>query len=298
MSNFLSFPPPPDASSPPVWTGTNFLVDDTQQRILCFEVGASGWSDELTEFHEDIGDEDHYMNVASRENAISRLARWLSAREPVILDIGCSSGYMVKAIRRRFPHATVVGADYAKGSLEKLGAAVPDLPLLQFDLAHCPLPDRSVDGAVLLNVLEHIEDDDAAMRHVFRILRPGGVAVIELPAGPDLFDIYDRQLMHHRRYRMRELEARLRGHGFNVVDRTHLGFFLYPGFWAVKKRNRRYLKASLEEQRAIVLGHMRQSRDSRLMHMIFRLEGHLRNWIYLPLGIRCVVTCQRPGGNL
>jgi SAM-dependent methyltransferase len=262
--------------------------------VLCYDVGTLGWSDALTEFHEDIGDEEHYMNVASRENAISRLARWLSAAEPVILDVGCSSGYTIKAIRRRLPQATVVGADCVRGPLEKLAVAVPDLPLLQFDLTRCPLPDRSVDGVVLLNVLEHIEDDDAAMRHVYRILRPGGVAVIELPAGPNLFDIYDRQLMHHRRYRMPDLLRQLRSHGFTIVDRNHLGFLFYPGFWAVKKRNRRHLKASPEEQRAIVLGQMCQARSNPLMGYTMRIENQLRDWFYLPFGIRCVVTCKRP----
>src|SRR5690349_15021904 len=107
MSKFPSFPPPPEASSPPVWTGSGFLVDNKKGRILRFEVGSSGWSDELTLFHEHIDDEDHYMNRASRDHAISRLKRWLSTLEPVVLDIGCSSGYMVKALRRCLPHATV-----------------------------------------------------------------------------------------------------------------------------------------------------------------------------------------------
>ncbi|HXB70748.1 MAG TPA: methyltransferase domain-containing protein [Candidatus Acidoferrales bacterium] len=293
MSNVLRYPTPPETSEPPVWTGTGFLVGDRKQPVLCYDLGSSGWSDELTEFHEDIGDEDHYMNVASREYALSRMERWLSNPEPVVLDIGCSSGYMIKALRRRLSDATVVGADFVRGPLEKLAAAVPDLPLLQFDLTRCPLPDGSVDGIVLLNVLEHIEDDDAAMRHVYRILRPGGVAVIEVPSGPNLFDIYDRQFMHHRRYRMCEVLRRLRAHGFTVVDRSHLGFLVYPGFWAIKKRNRRYLNSSQEQQRAIVLSHMRLAQDSRLMPWIMRVESRLRDWIYLPFGIRCVVTCTK-----
>lgn len=293
MSNFLPYPAPPDTSESPVWTGTGFLVGDRKQRVICYDLGSSGWSDALTEFHEDIGDEDHYMNVASREYALSRMARWLCNPEPVVLDIGCSSGYMIKALRSRLPDATVVGADFVRGPLEKLAAAVPDLPLLQFDLTRCPLPDRSVDGIVLLNVLEHIEDDDAAMRHVYRILRPGGVAVIEVPAGPKLFDIYDRQFMHHRRYLMRDVLRRLRAHGFTVVDRSHLGFFLYPGFWAIKKRNRCYLNRSQEQQRMIVLSHMRLAHRSRLMSCIMRVESLLRDWLYLPFGIRCVVTCTK-----
>lgn len=293
MSNFLPYPSPPETSETPVWTGNGFLVGDRKQRVLCYDLGSSGWTDALTELHEDIGDEDHYMNFASREHALSQMERWLSNPEPVVLDIGCSSGYMIKALRGRLSHATVVGADYVRGPLETLGAAVPDLPLLQFDLTRCPLPDRSVDGIVLLNVLEHIEDDDEAIRHVYRILRPGGVAVIELPAGPKLFDIYDREFMHHRRYRMRDLLSRLRAHGFTVVDRSHIGFLMYPGFWVIKKRNRRYLKCSPEQQRTIVRNHMCMGRGSRLMRFIMKVESKLRDWIYLPFGIRCVVTCKK-----
>jgi SAM-dependent methyltransferase len=293
MAQFLSIPAPPGLTEPPVWTGSGFLLGGKLQPVVSYEVGASGWSEELTAVHEDIGDEDHYMNVASREHAISRLERWVRVPQPLILDIGCSSGYTIRAIRKRLPAATVAGADYVREPLERLSATMPDVPLLQFDLADCPLPDKSIDAAVLLNVLEHIEDDGAAMRHVHRILRPGGIAVIELPAGPHLFDIYDQQLMHHRRYRMDELVERLRSHGFRVLERSHLGFLLYPGFWAVKKRNQRYLRADPESQRKIVVGHMRHARSSALMQLLMRIEASLRDRMYLPFGIRCLVVCER-----
>jgi SAM-dependent methyltransferase len=63
--------------------------------------------------------------------------------------------------------------------------------LLHFDLRHCPLPDGSFDGVILLNVLEHIKEDAAALRQIARILKPGGIAAIEVPAGRGLYDIYD-----------------------------------------------------------------------------------------------------------
>jgi SAM-dependent methyltransferase len=145
-----------------------------------------------------VDDEDHYMSVASREQAVGSLERWIEVPEPVILDVGCSSGYTLGLLRHRVPRATLLGADCVRRPLEKLGAAIPNLPLLQFDIADCPLEDDSVDGVVLLNILEHIEDDVRAVRHIYRILRPGGVAVIEVPAGPHLYDIYDRKLLHFR----------------------------------------------------------------------------------------------------
>ncbi len=63
----------------------------------------------------------------------------------------------------------------------------------------------------MLNVLEHIRGDALALRQVHRILRPGGVVVIEVSAGPKLYDVYDELLMHHRRYRLPSLARTLRG---------------------------------------------------------------------------------------
>jgi SAM-dependent methyltransferase len=294
MSLPIALPAPPGHSHEPVWTGEEFVIGSVRRRIVSYEIGASGWTDELTEMHEDVDDETHYINVASREHAVSRVERWAPSKSPLVIDIGCSSGYTVKLLRARMPHATVIGADYVRGPLEKLGRLAPDLPLLHFDLVRCPLPDDCFDAIVLLNVLEHVEDDVAALRQVARILRQGGIAAIEVPAGPGLYDIYDRQLMHFRRYRMKELANRIHAAGLTIVERSHLGFFLYPGFWIVKKRNRKYLDADRALQQRIVAQNMRQGSHSALMAAIMRMEARLRDSVYFPCGIRCVVTCRKP----
>ncbi|MGD0616388.1 MAG: class I SAM-dependent methyltransferase [Bryobacteraceae bacterium] len=225
---------------------------------------------------------------------MAQLQRWLRPGVSTIMDIGCSSGFFLKSLRRRFPDCVVIGADCIRGPLERLSRNMPDIPLLQFDLSSCPLPDRSFDGLVLLNVLEHINDDRAATHHLQRILKPGGIAVIEVPAGPDLYDVYDQELMHFRRYRMAGLLGMLRTAGFDILERSHLGFVLYPAFWMTKKRNRRYLDASPEVRRNVVKRSIRRSSDSGAMHVIMWVESRLRRWIYYPAGIRCLVTCRKP----
>src|SRR5205085_10979289 len=127
--------------------------------------------------------------------------RQLHTSLPVILAVGCSSAFLHRDLRRELPDASIIGADYVRGPLDDLHRSMPDIPLLQFDLVQCPLPSESVDVVVLLNVLEHIENDAGAMEQVARILKPGGAAVIEVPAGPHLYDVYDKVLMHFRRYR-------------------------------------------------------------------------------------------------
>jgi SAM-dependent methyltransferase len=171
---------------------------------------------------------------------------------------------------------------------------MPGLPLLEFNLVTCPLPDSSIDAAILLNVLEHISDDAAAMRQIHRILRPGGIAVIEVPAAPHLYDVYDKVLLHCRRYSLVSLIALAENAGLNVVEKSHLGFFVYPGFWFTKTRNKRFLSAEGVVQQRIVAESIQNTRRSRLLDVVTRLELFVGRWVSYPLGIRCLLTCTKP----
>jgi len=270
------------------------LVGGQLVPILSYDVGPAAWSDELTEVHEELAGDDHYIDLASREHAAEQLSRWLSGRNGRIMDIGCSSGFFLRLLRQRFPNCAIVGADCVLGPLERLSRSMQDVPLLQFDLLKCPWPDHSFDALILLNVLEHIEDDLGAAQQVHRILKPGGVAIIEVPAGPGLYDVYDQELLHFRRYRMADLLDKLRTAGFEILERSHLGFFLFPAFWMVKKRHRRYQSASPEKRREVVRRSISSHRSNGLMHAIMRVESKLRRFVYYPFGIRCLVTCRKP----
>jgi SAM-dependent methyltransferase len=268
-------------------------VGETVEPVLAYDVRDSGWTGELTHFHEGSAGDDHFIDVVSREYALDQLRPVAAVREPVILDIGCSSGFLVRSLRERFPAAIVVGADYVVEPLRRLAAVEPGVPLLQFDLTTCPLPDGSVDAITLLNVLEHIADDGAAARQLYRILKPGGIAVVEVPAGPGLYDFYDAELMHCRRYAMRQLTALLRGAGFRVVGRTHLGTALYPAFWATKKWRRRF-PPNHDAKRATLQSAIAGTRRlGSLLQPVLVAEAAVRRRVYLPVGIRCVVTVTK-----
>jgi SAM-dependent methyltransferase len=73
-------------------------------------------------------------------------------------------------------------------------------------------PAGPFDLVLLLDVLEHVEDDDGFLAAVVPLLRPGGSAVVSVPAHPWLFSDHDRMLEHHRRYRPVELRALVSRH--------------------------------------------------------------------------------------
>lgn len=290
------FPLPPVPASPasPAWTGRGFQIDGKLEPVLTYTVTDSGWTDGLTDFHESYAGEQHYIDIASRRNSLAQLKKWVTGERPVIMDIGCSSGFLLQKIRTAFPHAQVIGADYVPAPLYKLAKAHPDLPLIQFDLTTCPLPDGCLDAASLANVLEHIGDDEKAVRQVFRMLRPGGVAVIEVPAGPHLFDVYDKQLLHFRRYSQEGLRRLLADAGFEVLDESHIGCMIYPAFAMVKRQNKKYLSLPDAEQMKIVEESIKIARDNPVMNFIMSVEEKLRYRVPLPFGIRCVAVGRKP----
>jgi SAM-dependent methyltransferase len=292
----LAFPSPADAAQQTFWNPQGFELGDRRARVLAYDVSPSGWTDELTTLHEETGGSDHFIDVASRRHAVAEIVHCAGPGPATVLEIGCSSGFLLRELLARLPGANIIGADYTRGTLEALAKRLPGVPLLQFDLTRCPLPDAFADVTVLLNVLEHISDHEAAVRHLFRITRPGGAVVIEVPAGAHLFDVYDRVLMHERRYDMSGLVSLVEQAGFTVERASHLGALLYPAFHLSKRLNqRRYPPGAKVDERAAVAAMISATRKSSgLMTGLMRLEAAMRRYVTFRRGIRCLITCRKP----
>lgn len=111
---------------------------------------------------------------------------------------------MLQRIQQSFPHAMLIGSDIVYKPLIELSKKVT-LPLLRFDILQCPLHDNCIDAIILLNVLEHIEDDIGTLKQIYRILKSNGILILEVPAGPHLYDAHDKICLHFRRYKLTKL---------------------------------------------------------------------------------------------
>jgi SAM-dependent methyltransferase len=85
------------------------------------------------------------------------------------------------------------------------------------------------DSAVMLNVLEHIEDDIGIIKQIHSMLAPGSELAIWVPAFPILYGRFDRQVGHHRRYRRGTVSRLLEDAGFEVKICRYANL---PGFFA------------------------------------------------------------------
>src|ERR1700730_16971895 len=290
----LTFPPVSAGQDSPVWNGSAFVHSGKSSRVLAYEVGESGWSDELTALHERATESGtHFIDIASRSHAINELKRAFGSKSVSIMEVGCSAGHLLKDMRRSLPNAMLTGGDYTLGTLVRLGEKMPSIPLIRFNLADSPLPSDAYDAMVLLNVLEHIEDDKSATKHIARMLKPGGFAVIEVPAGPELFDDYDRQLQHFRRYTLQSISDLIQGAGLEIERRNYLGALIYPAFYLAKKRSQNRPKAASEREHHVANAIGSTSRFNAIGHAIMKLEEAMARAIEFPRGIRCVVTARK-----
>ena len=283
--------PPPDLAETPSYDGGWQAPEGTRSHLTY--VGGAGWawSNDLEELHEESS-RDHFIDVLTRDSLIGALPE----APAVVADLGCSTGYLLEDLRRERPKAQLIGVDVVAAGLVKAHETVPEAALLLADVCDLPLPDDSLDAAVSANMLEHVEDDVAALREVHRILQPGGTAAFVVPYGARLLDYYDDFLGHHRRYGRNELAGKARKVGLEVVRVDHLGQLLYPPFWLVKKRNR-LLRGGLDAEalQEQVQHDIDATSNSRLGELACSWERSLvRHGLSTGVGIRELVVVRKP----
>jgi SAM-dependent methyltransferase len=288
----LNWPPLPDGRVP-LWDGSCFRVGGNIVPYLAYSENLAGWDDSLTSLHKREEAGRHPIEVTSRSNAIAAIRRLHRGEPSAILEVGSAHGLLLEVLKTEFPDALVVGSEVGAGALAALATERLSTPLLQLDILKCPLPAESFDVVVALNVLEHIEDDTGAVQAMARLLSPGGILIVEVPAGPNLYDAYDEQLHHFRRYTMMQLERMVASAGLSTVKKTHIGFFVYPMFAAVKKLNR--MRAKSLSGRDVVSDSIRASHDQGLLGKLFGLERALLMRTSWPFGIRCFLVARKAG---
>jgi SAM-dependent methyltransferase len=143
-----------------------------------------------------------------------------------VLEIGSGTGNITQFLcaSGREVMATDIVPSY-RNELRRIFADHPKVQVGKFDLtaaAPAEFVAAPFDTVVCLNVLEHIEDDDFALRQMRDALRAGGRLALLVPAHQMLYGEFDRALGHFRRYEKRELASKLERVGFAVRD---LNFF-------------------------------------------------------------------------
>lgn len=170
----------------------------------------------------------HWWFVGRRQLVLQELARHGVGQSLPILDVGCGTGGMLVHLERFGPSVGVDPAPEAADGCRQRG--VP------FVLGGHPLPfrDGTFGTATALDVIEHVPDDVALLREIRRVLRPGGLLAVTVPAYRFLWSRHDELNHHKRRYRRRELRAVMAEAGFEICKLSYYNTLLFPAAVARK----------------------------------------------------------------
>jgi SAM-dependent methyltransferase len=209
------------------------------------------------------------------------LERVLPAPPCRILEIGCGTGNVLHALARfgqaigveRDPALRAVG--HAEG-LDIRAGSVPD------DL---PVPAAWADAVLLLDVIEHVDDDLRSVRAARRALRAGGVMVLTVPAYGWLWSGHDVALGHRRRYTARALRTLVAEAGLRVEHAGYFNTVLFPAIAGVRLAKR------LVRGRGHDL-HRPADGVNRALERLFSLERHVVLRPGLPFGSSVLVVAR------
>jgi SAM-dependent methyltransferase len=178
-------------------------------------------------------EERHWYYAGKREF----VRRWLHRVGPpkeqqVLLDCGAGTGRFAHEMQR---HCQVLVLDDHEEALELLRLSFPDERVIALTNGSVPLPDASIDYLTALDVLEHIENDVEAVRGFHRLLKPGGVVLVTVPASMVLWSYWDVSLHHFRRYSRAGLKTIFTVEKWDIVHVNYTNILVFPCVWLLRK---------------------------------------------------------------
>jgi SAM-dependent methyltransferase len=166
--------------------------------------------------------------VRSRNRLFTRLVRKYKrpSGRTRFLEIGCGTGDFIQQLAGE-PDLDITGSEIYLGGLRYARKNLPSVEFVQFDVSRGTMGE-GFDMICAFDVLEHIENDTAALANMHRMLAPGGVLLLSVPQHMFLWSQLDEIVKHKRRYSRSDLAAKFAAAGFDVEYATSFVFTLFP----------------------------------------------------------------------
>ncbi|MBI5380849.1 MAG: class I SAM-dependent methyltransferase [Opitutae bacterium] len=193
---------------------------------------------------------DEYLKLAELEDRMwyfhslhahveRELARALpAARDARVLDAGCGTGGLILRLRPAHPSWQWSGVDFSALACD-LARQRTQGDIREGSITALPYDSGQFDAVTSNDVVCQVDEPAAALAEFYRVLRPGGVAIINVPAYRWLWSYHDDAVQTKHRFTRPELRALLTAAGFRGMQLTHWNALPFPLIVAKRKLFRR-----------------------------------------------------------
>lgn len=171
-------------------------------------------------------DQTHWWYVGRRKILADVIRREIKPpKNARILEIGCGTGHNFSMLSE---FGTVEGIELDDGA-RALASQRLGRPVINASLPELPgVDDGAYDLIALLDVLEHVDGDEAALRSIATKLKPGGRILIAVPANEWMWSAHDVVHHHHRRYNRKTFSNVAKAAGVKIEFLSHFNTLLFP----------------------------------------------------------------------
>jgi SAM-dependent methyltransferase len=229
---------------------------------------------------------EHWWFVGRRRLFAREIDRRRIGPAARVLDLGTSTGTNLRMLRD-VGFSNVAGLDLSEDALrscleKNLGNVVKG------DITRLPFRDEQADLVLATDIIEHVDDDQAAIREITRILRPGGTVLLAVPTFELLWGLQDEFAQHKRRYRKPGVERMLSDAGL-IVERSY--YFNYLLFLPIllARYLLRLIRPKLSSENEINSPIM-----NRLLGAVFAFDVATAPLIRPPFGVSAFVLATKP----
>ena len=231
----------------------------------------------------------HFWLLARKRWVVRAIRRYLKPSD-AFLDVGVGGCDVAEALRREGFKMSL--GDIQLRSLE-IASDLGFKDLFRFDLYRPVFLDH-FKGVGVFDVLEHLDDDETAVKNLLKMVAGGGYIFATVPAFQFLWNNRDRLERHKRRYSRRQLVSLFRRQGAEVVSCGYIFSFIFPLLWmrAVQSRLSPQTDFSADD-------HRRQFQISlfqnRVLTWVTRLEQKIFQRYSLPFGGSLLIIARKRG---
>ena len=205
-------------------------------------------------------------------------------KDCTILDIGCGSGLMLNSLEKIGATSGMDMSDEAISFSQEIFSGTIKKGSLP---SNVPYADDQFDLITALDVIEHIDDDQASLEKIRGLLKKNGKCILTVPAYMCLWSHFDELNEHKRRYTKTELLEKLNLADFNVEKLSYYNTLLFPLVYIVRKLNNllgRNGSSDIDMPNPFI---------NSILKMIFSLEKFLLRHFNLPFGVSIIAVVKK-----